>query len=204
MFQTPALCHIFTMSHWHEVTMSLTFYKHLFCTKMFCVAFLNLQFGSVIFWCKNIGTKGAHKMLMKLTAMVNFINVLHAAFLRKCCVQLFSTYSFGFVIFGQKNIGAKTDYRTGVSQFHVHLQAAFLYKMFCAAFIYILFGFVIFWWKNIGAKAAHKILVKFTTVVNFTNVLQAAFFRKCCVQLFSTYSLLCYCLSKEYWSKSCS
>jgi len=101
---------------------------------MFCVAFLNLQFGSVIFWCKNIGTKGAHKMLMKLTAMVNFINVLHAAFLRKCCVQLFSTYSFGFVIFGQKNIGAKTDYRT-----------AFLYKMFCAAFIYILFGFVIFW-----------------------------------------------------------
>jgi hypothetical protein len=33
---------------------------------MICVAFLNLHFGFVIFWHKNIGLK-AHKMLMKLS-----------------------------------------------------------------------------------------------------------------------------------------
>jgi len=32
-----------------------------------------------------------------------------------------------------------------------------------------------FWQKNIGANAVRKILSKFTTVVYFTNILQAAF-----------------------------
>jgi len=35
--------------------------------KVICAAFLLLQFGFVSFWWKNIGAKGAHKMLMKLT-----------------------------------------------------------------------------------------------------------------------------------------
>jgi len=32
-----------------------------------CTAFLSFHFGFVFFWRKNIGAKGARKMLMKLT-----------------------------------------------------------------------------------------------------------------------------------------
>ncbi len=45
-----------------------------------CAAFLWLQFGFVIFWHKNIGAKAACKILMKLTAVVNFTNILLAFF----------------------------------------------------------------------------------------------------------------------------
>jgi len=38
-----------------------------FWTKVLCTAFLQLQFGFVIFWQKNIGAKAACKLLMKLT-----------------------------------------------------------------------------------------------------------------------------------------
>jgi len=43
---------------------------HLFCTKALFAAFLLLQFGFEFFWQKNIGTKAAYKMLMKLTTEV--------------------------------------------------------------------------------------------------------------------------------------
>jgi hypothetical protein len=56
--------------------------------------------------------------------------------------------------------------------FCLHL---FQSKVFSADFCYLLFGFVIFLQKNIAAKAAHKMLVKLTTGVNFTNILHAAF-----------------------------
>jgi hypothetical protein len=36
-----------------------------FRTKVFCAAFMCLQFGFVIFWQKDFGTKAAHKMLVK-------------------------------------------------------------------------------------------------------------------------------------------
>ncbi len=36
-------------------------------------------------------------------------------------------------------------------------------------------GFLIFWRKDFGAKVAHKMLVKLTLGVNFTNTLWAAF-----------------------------
>ncbi len=39
----------------------------LFHTKVFCAAFLKLEFSFVTFWQKNIGAKAAPKMLMKLT-----------------------------------------------------------------------------------------------------------------------------------------
>jgi len=42
-------------------------YEQLFCSKVFCTAFLYLQFGFVFFWQKKICTKGAQKMLVKLT-----------------------------------------------------------------------------------------------------------------------------------------
>ncbi len=37
-----------------------------FCTKVFCAAFMCLQFGFVNFWQKDFGAKAAHKMLVKL------------------------------------------------------------------------------------------------------------------------------------------
>jgi len=56
--------------------------------KVFCAAFLEFQFSFVIFWRKNIGTKVACKMLMKLTTGVNFINMLmHSFYDRKCSVD---------------------------------------------------------------------------------------------------------------------
>ena len=48
------------------MSISPIFYE-LFCTKVFCAAFMCLQFGFVIFWQKDFGAKAAHKMLVKLT-----------------------------------------------------------------------------------------------------------------------------------------
>ncbi len=39
---------------------------HIFHTKAFYATFFLLQFDFVIFWHKNIGTKAAHKILVKL------------------------------------------------------------------------------------------------------------------------------------------
>ena len=41
----------------HQVLISPTFYNQLFCMKVFCAAFMCWQFGFVIFWRKEIGTK---------------------------------------------------------------------------------------------------------------------------------------------------
>jgi hypothetical protein len=60
-----------------------------FCTKVFCAAFLYLQFGFVTFCGKNISAKAVCKMLAKLTLGVNFTKVFCARFLCKC---LFSSY----------------------------------------------------------------------------------------------------------------
>jgi len=49
-----------------HVSISSTFYISLFGTKLFFEAFLYSHFGFEIFWQKYIGTKAAHKMLMKL------------------------------------------------------------------------------------------------------------------------------------------
>jgi len=43
---------------------------------VFCVVFLSLQFGFIIFWQKNIDTLAALKMLVKLTTGVNFTKLL--------------------------------------------------------------------------------------------------------------------------------
>ena len=49
------------------LSISPTFYKQLFHTKVLCVPFMCLQFGFVFFWRKDFGAKAAHKMLVKLT-----------------------------------------------------------------------------------------------------------------------------------------
>jgi len=49
------------------MSISPTFYKKLFVTKLFFKAFPYLKFGFVIFWQNNITTIAASKMLLKLT-----------------------------------------------------------------------------------------------------------------------------------------
>jgi len=49
---------------------------------VFHAAFIKLQLGFVFFWRKNMGTKAAHKMSLKLTAVVNLINILEVDFAR--------------------------------------------------------------------------------------------------------------------------
>jgi hypothetical protein len=82
----------------------------------------------VIFWQNNLGAKVAHEMLVKLTKVVNFTNILRDAFLHES-----------------------------------------VFRNFCA--LRINFCFKLVWQKEIGAKAEHKILVKLTSLDNFTNIL---------------------------------
>jgi hypothetical protein len=58
------------------VSISPIFYEQLFRAKVFCAAFMFLQFGFAIFWQKDFGAKAAHKMLVKLTPGVQVINNL--------------------------------------------------------------------------------------------------------------------------------
>jgi hypothetical protein len=53
------------------VSISPTFYKLHFSTKVFYEALLSLQFGFVIFWRKNIGIKAAHKIYILGTAFTH-------------------------------------------------------------------------------------------------------------------------------------
>jgi len=53
-----------------QVSISPIFYEYLFHTNVFCAAFMCLQFGFVIFWQKDFGTKAAHKMNMTPGACV--------------------------------------------------------------------------------------------------------------------------------------
>ena len=49
------------------MSISQTLFAQLFHMKVICTAFVYLQFRFAIFCQKKIGTKAAHKMLMKLT-----------------------------------------------------------------------------------------------------------------------------------------
>jgi hypothetical protein len=40
-------------------------FANILPAKVFCVAFMCLQFGFVIFWQNDFGAKAAHKMLVK-------------------------------------------------------------------------------------------------------------------------------------------
>jgi hypothetical protein len=52
------------------------FYHHFMSSFLCCATSLHKHFGFIIFWQNYIGTKAAPKMLVKLTAGVNFINIL--------------------------------------------------------------------------------------------------------------------------------
>jgi hypothetical protein len=50
-----------------QMSISPLFYGQNFCAKVYCAAFMCLQYGFVIFWQKDFGAKAAHKLLVKLT-----------------------------------------------------------------------------------------------------------------------------------------
>jgi len=58
------------------VSISQTFYEQLLRMKVFCAAFMCLQFGFVIFRQKDFGGKAAHKMLVKLTPAKMFAGLI--------------------------------------------------------------------------------------------------------------------------------
>jgi hypothetical protein len=66
--------------------------RTLFIRKCFLQLFSNyiLAFGS--FWPKNIGTKAAHKMFVKMTTGVKFTKILQAAFSYKRSKEFFLQY----------------------------------------------------------------------------------------------------------------
>ncbi len=91
-----------------QVSILLTFYDQIFCSKVFCVALLYLQFGFIIFCQNNINAKPAHKILMKLTTGLNFIVFLWPNLLYKFVFWSFSLRIYSLLcIFWQKNIGEK-------------------------------------------------------------------------------------------------
>ena len=51
-------------------SISPTFYEELFCVQLLSAAFLELTVWVVFFWKKELGTKPACKMLVKLTKVV--------------------------------------------------------------------------------------------------------------------------------------
>ncbi len=78
-------------------------------------------------------------------------------------------------------------------------------KVLYTAFVCLQFGFLIFWQKDFGAKAAHKMLVKLTPGVNFTNILGAAFLYESFLCSFYVLTIwVCTFLAKGFWCKSCS
>ncbi len=63
-----------------KVSISPIFCEQIFHMKVFCGAFMCLQFGFVNFWQKDFGAKAANKMLVKLTG------ISHQGFSKICRV----------------------------------------------------------------------------------------------------------------------
>ena len=60
----------------NQGSISPTFYTQLFCTIVVWAAFMFLQFGFVIFWQKEISSKAASTILVKLTTGVTITSTL--------------------------------------------------------------------------------------------------------------------------------
>jgi len=69
-------------------------------------SFFYLQFGLVLFWQKNIGTKAAHKMLIKFTTSVIFTSFYEQLLRTKMLCSAFLNHMNFFL---RKNIGAKAS-----------------------------------------------------------------------------------------------
>jgi hypothetical protein len=102
-----------------------------FCTEVFFKAFICLQFEFVTFWHKEISAKTAGEMLVKMTPVVNFTNILPNAFMREDLKSVKNTVkpSGFFVLLGFACIKAAHKMlvkSTSVVNFTNILQAAFM------------------------------------------------------------------------------
>jgi hypothetical protein len=141
------------------------FYEELFHTKIFCAAFMCLQFGFEIFWWNDFGATAAHKMLVKLAPGVNFTNIFWAAFTPKSFCQKIPNPNC-------KQLKAVQRTLVWLSISPIFYKQFFHTKVLCSPFMCLPFGFVIFWRKDFGAKAAHKMLVKLTPGCHITEVIR--------------------------------
>ncbi len=162
-----------------EVSISSMFFERIFCTKacFWCQYFVRkLYFGLEMFGAKISYKKRAGKTLKKLTSGCRFSSRQNV---NKC--------QRANVIKRRQNVRCP-----GVNFTNV-LFAPFSYESVLCSFFYYNLAFVIFRQRIcIGANSACKCLVKLTTSVNFTGILQAAFlYKKCFAQFF-----VCYFLAK--------
>ncbi len=84
----------------YQVSISPICYEQLFCAKVFCTAFMCLQFGFVMFLRKDFGAKAAHKMLVKLTPRSTNFKNCNAFFCNCLQYHLLQVYisNFNFAI----------------------------------------------------------------------------------------------------------
>ncbi len=99
---------------------------------------------------------------------VYFTSILWAAFATKSFCQKITTPNF-------KHIKAAQRALVWLPISPIFYEQLFHTKVLYAAFMCLQFGSLIFWRKDFGAKAAHKMLVKLTPGVYFTNILWTAF-----------------------------
>jgi len=78
--------------------------------KVFCLDFLYLQFGFVIFWQNNIVSKVACIILVRLATVINFTNILRAVFCQKCICS-FSLVAVWLCNFLLKNMSIKPAHK---------------------------------------------------------------------------------------------
>ncbi len=95
--------------------------------------------------------------------VVNFTNILWAAFVPKSFCQKITNPNF-------KHIKAAQRALVWLSILPIFNEQLFHTKVLYAALMCLQFGFLIFWRKDFGAKAAHKMLVKLASGVNFINI----------------------------------
>jgi len=98
-------------SSWSAPSTWCQFHPHItsrfFWIKVFYKDFMCLRFGLVTFWRKEIGPETAHKMPVKLTTGVNFLNILWVAFLYKSLTYTYLYLEFVFVFLGERKLAKK-------------------------------------------------------------------------------------------------
>ncbi len=81
----PKFCTKNALVNVDEIDGRCQFHQH---TNVLFAAFLYLQFSFEIFWWNNICAKATHKLFVKLTVGVNFINISCAPFVPIFCCQI--------------------------------------------------------------------------------------------------------------------
>jgi len=190
---------MFWASIWIDdlVSISSTFYERIFLYESVLRSFSLVTFLLCNFLVhKNIGAKGARKMLMKLTPWLNFTNIF---------VRIQSSCQYLFMLLG--STGAKAARRMLMKltpcldkpRRDVEMDLVRRWKWSNGSRSWPIFNFTryflclsvflqlfspkrlckhFFSQKNIRGKAARKTLVKLTPVLNFTNILWAAYTNK--------------------------